>query len=265
MTHPYFDKARHPRVLAHRGLITAAGEDSGVWENTAVAFAAAHAAGVEYVETDCQVSADGDVVLFHDETLGRLIGDPRAVRDVRTRELRSIFADHGGLLTVAEALASFPQLRFNIDVKTDAATGLLGPILVDDTHRVLVTSFSDANRRATVAAVLRAGAALRPATSGGRRTIASLRALSSLRLSPARILRDVDALQIPERHAGLTVLTPALVRAAHRAGVEIHVWTVNEPDTMLRLARLGVDGIVSDRADLALATLHPVPGSRRAL
>jgi glycerophosphoryl diester phosphodiesterase len=265
VTHPYFAKARHPRVLAHRGLITAAGEDSGVWENTAASFAAAHAAGVEYIETDCQVTADGDVVLFHDATLDRLLGDPRAVRDVRTRELRTVFADHGGLLTVAEALASFPQIRFNIDVKTDAATGLLGPILVDHTHRVLVTSFSDANRRATVAAALRAGAAFRPATSGGSRTIASMRALSSLRLSPARILRDVDALQIPERRGVLKVLTPALLRAAHRAGVEVHVWTVNDPAAMLRLAGLGIDGVVSDRADLALATLHPPQGSQLAL
>lgn len=257
MTHPYFSKARHPRVLAHRGLITAAGEDSGVWENTAASFAAAHAAGVEYIETDCQVTADGDVVLFHDASLERLVGDPRAVREVRTRELRTVFADHGGLLTVAEALDSFPQIRFNIDVKTDAAIEPLGPILVEHTHRVLVTSFSDAYRRATIAAVLRAGAALRPATSGGSRTIVGLRALSSLRLSPARVLREIDALQIPERHGALTVLTPALLHAAHRAGAEVHVWTINDPEVMLRLARLGVDGIVSDRADLALSTLNP--------
>ena len=258
MTHPYFSKARHPRVLAHRGLITTAGGDSGVWENTAASFAAAHAAGVEYIESDCRVTADGDVVLFHDETLQRLVGDPRPVAEVRTRELRSIFADHGGLLTVAEALASFPQVRFNIDVKAEAASGLLGPILVDETHRVLVTSFSDAYRRKTLSAVLRAGAALRPATSGGSRTIAALRSLSSLRVSPARVLREVDALQIPERHGLVKVLTPALLRAAHRHGVEVHVWTVNEPEAMLRLAGLGVDGIVSDRADLALATLNPV-------
>ncbi|WP_136055814.1 glycerophosphodiester phosphodiesterase family protein [Microbacterium sp. K24] len=258
MTHPYFTKARHPRVLAHRGLITAAGEASGVWENTAASFAAAHAAGVEYIETDCQVTADGDVVLFHDATLDRLVGDPRAVREVRTRELRSIFADHGGLLTVAEALRSFPQIRFNIDVKTDAAAGLLGPILVDETHRVLVTSFSDANRRATVAAVLRAGAALRPATSGGLRTIATARGLSAVRLSPGRLLRDIDALQIPERRGVLTVLTPALLRAAHRVGVEVHVWTINDPEAMLRLTHLGVDGIVSDRADVALTALNPL-------
>ncbi|CAN7321902.1 glycerophosphodiester phosphodiesterase family protein [Microbacterium sp. UBA6741] len=257
MTHPYFSKTRHPRVLAHRGLITAAGEDSGVWENSAAAFAAAHAAGVDYIETDCQVTADGDVVLFHDTTLTRLSGDSRRVQDVRTRELRTLFSDHGGLLTVSEALASFPDVRFNIDVKTAAAVEPLGPILVDHTHRVLLTSFSDANRRAALASVLRAGAALRPATSGGSRTIASLRGASALHLSPARLLREIDVLQIPERYGALKVLTPALLGAAHRHGVEVHVWTVNDPEDMRRLVGLGADGIVSDRADLALKTLSP--------
>lgn len=257
MTHPYFTKTRHPRVLAHRGLITAVGGDSGVWENSAAAFAAAHAAGADYIESDCQVTADGDVVLFHDATLERLVGDPRAVREVRTRELRAVFADHGGLLTVGEALASFPDVRFNIDVKTAAAVEPLGPILAEHTHRVLVTSFSDANRRATLASVLRAGASMRPATSGGSRTIAELRALSALHLSPARVLRDIDALQIPERHGALKVLTPALLHAAHRHGVEVHVWTVNVPEDMRRLVASGVDGIVSDCSDVALATLTP--------
>lgn len=255
MTHPYFEKAAHPRVLAHRGLITTAGEDSGVWENSAAAFAAAHAAGAEYIETDCRMTADGDVVLFHDATLQRLVGVPRPVRDVRTRELAAIFADHGGLLTVAEALSAFPTTRFNIDVKTTEAAEPLGPILEDHTHRVLVTSFSDSDRRATIASVLRAGAALRPATSGGSRTIAAVRALSAVRVSPGRALRDIDVLQIPERHRGVKVLTPPLISAAHRRGVEVHVWTVNDADSMRRLVDAGVDGIVTDRADLALATI----------
>lgn len=255
MTHPFFAKARHPRVLAHRGLVTTAGEDSGVWENSAASFAAAHAAGAEFIETDCQITADGDVVLFHDATLDRLVGDSRPVSAVRTRELSTILADHGGLLTVADALASFPSTRFNIDVKTPAAADLLGPILADHAHRVLVTSFSDANRNATVAATLRAGAPLRPATSGGSRTIAAVRSLSALRLSPARAFREIDALQIPERQGVLKVLTPALLRSAHRHGVEVHVWTVNDVDVMTRLIASGVDGIVTDRADLAIAAL----------
>jgi glycerophosphoryl diester phosphodiesterase len=256
VTHPYFAKTRHPRVLAHRGLLTAAGEDSGVWENSAAAFAAAHAAGVEYIETDCHVSADGDVVLLQDPDLTRLNGDGRLVADIGTRELRDIFAEHGGLLTAREALEAFPGIRFNIDVKADAAAEPLGAIVAPHAHRVLVTSFSDARRHAAVAAALRAGAATRPATSGGARTIARVVALSALRLSPARLLRDVDALQIPERQRGIHVLTPALLRAAHRCDVEVHVWTVNEPHDMTRLIEAGVDGIVSDRADLALDVLR---------
>lgn len=264
MTHPYFEKARYPRVLAHRGLVTAAGEDSGIWENSAAAFAAAHAAGADFIETDCQVSADGDVVLFHDATLERLTGDPRAVREVRTRELEKMFASHGGLLTVAEALQLFPEARFNIDVKTDAAIEPLGSVLADHAHRVLVTSFSDARRRATIASVLRAGASLRPATSGGSRTIATVRGLSAARLSPTRTLRDVDALQIPEKQGALRVLTPALLRAARRHGVEVHVWTVNDPAAMQRLIAAGVDGIVSDRSDVALRTLSRQDPPRRS-
>lgn len=257
MTHPYFEKALHPRVFAHRGLVTAAGADSGMWENSAAAFAAAHAAGVEFIETDCQVTADGDVVLFHDETLVRLADDPRRVREVRTRELREIFSMHGGLLTVAEALSAFPTLRFNIDVKTAEAAEPLGAILADHTHRVLITSFSDARRRSALDAVQRAGASLRPATSGGVRTIAALRGLSALHLSPVRLLREIDALQIPERRGALRVLTPALLRAAHRQGVEVHVWTVNDVEDMTRLRDAGVDGIVSDHADVALDVLTP--------
>lgn len=255
MTHPYFEKARHPRVLAHRGLITAAGEDSGVWENSAAAFAAAQAAGAEYIETDCRVTADGEVVLFHDESLTRLNGDGRHVSAVSTRELQEIFSEHGGLLTVAQALASFPGTRFNIDVKTDAAAEPLGRIVAEYAERVLVTSFSDSRRRAALASALKAGAEIRPATSGGSGTIVALRGLSAAHLSPARLLRDIDAVQIPEKQGGLRILTPALLRAAHRHDVEVHVWTVNEPEDMTRLVALGVDGVVSDRAELALRTL----------
>ena len=258
MTHPYFLKARHPRVLAHRGLPTVAGGDSpsdAVWENTAASFAAAQAGGAEYIETDCQVTADGDVVLFHDETLTRLLADDRRVEDVRTGELAELLAPHGGLLTVAEMLDTLPETRFNIDVKTDAATAPLGRIIAPHAHRVLLTSFSDARRRRAVDAVLAAGAEMRPATSAGRGTMGLVRLLSALRLPGSHVLRDIDALQIPERYGPIRVLTPSLLRAAHRHDVEVHVWTVNDPDEMRRLIGQGVDGIVTDRADAALKTL----------
>lgn len=260
MTHPYFLGSRHPRVLAHRGLPTAPGENSlskadAVWENTAAAFAAAHAVGAEYIETDCRVTADGDVVLFHDETLTRLLSDDRTVAEVRTRELADLLAPHGGLLTVGEMLDMLPETRFNIDVKTDAATTALGAIIAPHAHRVLLTSFSDARRRSAVDAVLAAGADMRPATSAGRTSMMQVKLLNALRLPGAHALRGIDALQIPERYGPVRVLTPSLVRAAHRHGVEVHVWTVNDSDDMHRLIGQGVDGVVTDRADIAVHAL----------
>jgi glycerophosphoryl diester phosphodiesterase len=61
---------------------------------------------------------------------------------------------------------------------------------------------------------------------------------------------------VPERHRRVRILTPRLIAAAHRHGVEVHVWTVNDPAEMRRLIEMGVDGIVTDRADLALETLR---------
>lgn len=255
MTHPYFTGTRHPRVFAHRGLATSASRGTAVWENTAAAFAAAHAAGAEYIETDCRVTADSDVVLFHDETLARLLDDNRSVADVHTAELADLLAPYGGLLTVADMLDMFPEIRFNIDVKTDAAAPPLGAIIAPHAHRVLLTSFSDVRRARTVAGVLDAGAKVRPATSAGQQSTLRVRLLSMLHLSPARVLQGIDALQIPERYGPVQVLTPALLKAAHRHDVEVHVWTVNDPDDMHRLAASGVDGIVTDRPDIALKAL----------
>lgn len=252
MTHPYFLGSPTPRVFAHRGLASTNSEGPAVWENTAGAFAAAHAAGATYIETDCQVTADGDVVLFHDDSLTRLLGDPRRVGDVSTRELANLLAPYGGLLSVSEALAAFPTVRFNIDVKSDAAVEPIGRQIAAHTDRVLLTSFSDDRRRRAVDATLHAGAALRPATSAGQATIIRLRLATALHLSPARILRDIDAIQIPERVGPLRIATRALVRAVQKIGVEVHVWTVNDSADMHRLVALGVDGIVTDHADVAL-------------
>ncbi|WP_306341994.1 glycerophosphodiester phosphodiesterase family protein, partial [Escherichia coli] len=106
------------------------------------------------------------------------------------------------------------------------------------------TSFSDERRRAALAAARAAGAAVSPATSPGSRTVARLVAAHAvgLRGIVRRLLAGLDAVQIPERQGPVRVVTPGLVRAAHAAGVEVHVWTVNDPADMRRLLDLGVDG-----------------------
>lgn len=255
--HPWFAGAETPRVLAHRGLVTTDAADHGIVENSFAAVAAAHAAGAVYIESDCHLTSDGTVVLFHDDDLSRVTGDPRPVAEVTELELTELMSERGGLITLQQALESFPMTRFNLDVKAEGAAEAIGRLVAPHAERVLLASFSDARRRTALDAAEREGKGIRPATSAGTRTLARLLVavfLRSRRLA-ARALQDVDALQIPERQSGVRVLSARLLDYAHTNGVEVHVWTVNSPDDMLRLVGMGVDGIVTDHADLALATL----------
>ncbi|MFV0373279.1 glycerophosphodiester phosphodiesterase family protein [Microbacterium sp.] len=253
MTHAWFRGAASPRILAHRGFVPPDAE--GVAENSFAAVAAAHAAGADYVESDCRLTGDGVVVLAHDERLDRVLGDPRPVSTVTAAELEHLMADRGGLIRLEQALESFPTLRFNLDAKSDDVSAPMGRAIARHAERVLVSSFSDARRRVAVAAAHRSGGT--PAASGGRGTVANVLLAVALRSDRllSRVLRGIDALQIPERLRGVGLATPRLITAAHRHGVEVHVWTVNEPDEMARLLDLGVDGIVTDRCDLGLAVV----------
>jgi len=253
VSHPWFAAASTPRVLAHRGFVPR--DADGIAENTVAAFAAAHAAGATYVESDCHLTADGVVVFFHDDDLRRVTGDPRAIAEVRHSELEQIMADRGGLATTTEVLDAFPTLRFNLDVKAAAAAQPVGRAIAPHADRVLLTSFSDARRRRALDAARHLGG--EPATSAGRGTM--VRVLLALATGSQALvthaLRGVDALQVPERQGPLRIVTPRLLRAAHAAGVEVHVWTVNDRVDMDRLLDLGVDGLVTDRADIALAAV----------
>jgi glycerophosphoryl diester phosphodiesterase len=257
MTHPYFAGIPTPRVLAHRGLVTPADEAEGIADNSFAAVASAHAAGARYVESDCHLTSDGEVVLFHDPHLTRVTGDSRMIADVTLAQLEDLMADRGGLITLAQALEAFPETRFNLDVKAAGAAEKAGMLVAPHAERVLLTSFSDERRQTALAAAARVRPEQRPATSAGNGTM--IRFLRALLFRSdrgvARALEGVDALQVPESQYGIRVVSRRSVEAAHRNGVEVHVWTVNDPADMQRLVALGVDGIVTDRADVAMATL----------
>jgi glycerophosphoryl diester phosphodiesterase len=255
VTHPYLQHAQHPRVLAHRGLVAPDEGAAGAVENSFAALAAAHAAGATYIESDCHLTRDGQVVLFHDDDLRRVTGDPRGLRDVDLAELEDIMSGRGGLVTLAQALDAFPDTRFNLDVKAEDAAEPVGRLVASAAERVLLTSFSDRRRRAALEAARRERADLLPATSAGSATIVLLLAARMSKRLAARVLRGIDAVQIPERRGALRILSRRLISVVHAAGAEVHVWTVNDPDRMRRLSARGVDGIVTDRADLALAAL----------
>lgn len=250
--HPWFLASPTPRVLAHRGFVPPDAE--GVTENSLAAIAAAHGAGAVYVESDCHLTSDGLPVLFHDADLLRVTGDPRHISDVTARELELIMSDRGGLATLPQVFETFPTLRFNLDVKADAAAVPVGRAIARYAERALITSFSDERRLAALAAAAAVRPSARPATSGGSATVARLLRALLFRQNRAvsRVLNGIDALQVPERQGPIRIVSPRLRDALHAAGVELHVWTVNEPDDMIRLLASGVDGLVTDRADLAL-------------
>ncbi|GAA1818926.1 glycerophosphodiester phosphodiesterase [Agromyces neolithicus] len=244
MASEYFEPPA-PRALAHRGLAVDAPE------NTLLAFARAVAVGTQYIETDVHVSHDGVAVVAHDPTLERVAGRDVAVGQLTMAELRRIDLGHAqGFASLDEALDAFPDTRFNIDLKEDA---VVEPTVAAITRtraasRVLVTSFSDRRRRRVAAQLPDA------ASSAGSAGVLRFRLAASLgsRSATTRALRGARALQVPERAGIVRLVTPRIIETAHRVGVEVHVWTVNEPADMTRLLDLGVDGLVTDRVDLAL-------------
>ena len=245
---PYFAPSL-PRVFAHRGLATNAPE------NTLLAFSAAVNLGVQFVETDVHGSSDGVAVISHDPDLTRLAGIRSAVSDYSMDQLRRLDLGHGqGFSSLAEALDAFPETRFNIDIKSaDAVQPAVDAIRATNaTARVLVTSFSEARRLAAVCQLPDV------ATSTGARRFAAALAAGKLALRPTlwRVLAGVDCVQVPQTYGPIRITTAPMIARLHAAGVEVHVWTINDEKTMNELLDLGVDGLVTDRADLALGVLR---------
>ncbi len=244
MASGYFAPAG-PRVLAHRGLAIDAPE------NTLLAFAKAIAVGADYLETDVHASHDGAAVVAHDSTLDRVAGRSVAVGQLTMSELGRIDLGSGqGFPSLEATLDAFPDARFNIDVKEEAAVEptVAAIARTRSASRLLLTSFSERRRRRLARLVPEA------VTSVGGAGVLRFRIAAFLR-SPAsarRALRGGLALQIPERSGPLRLVTRQFVDLAHRVGAEVHVWTVNDPADMTRLLDLGVDGLVTDRADVAI-------------
>jgi glycerophosphoryl diester phosphodiesterase len=232
---PFLD--RPPLAFAHRG--GAADGD----ENTVAAFGRAVALGYRYLETDVHATADGVPVVFHDRDLRRLTGAPDLVGALRWADLATVRI--GGESTVPrldDVLAAWPSVRFNIDVKSDAAAAPVVSSIrrAGAPDRVLLASFSDARL-----AMLRRLAGPSTATSLGRRGVARVR-LASLVGVPVRLPPSVVAAQVPVRY----VVDRRFVTYMHRLGRQVHVWTIDDAAEMGRLLDLGVDGIMTDRLEI---------------
>jgi glycerophosphoryl diester phosphodiesterase len=209
------------------------------------AFAHAAALGFTHVETDVQATADGVAVIFHDDTLERMAGRPERIDRLTWAELGRVRLKGGGEVPRLDAvLDAFPGLFLNLEAKSDAAVEPMAQAIraAGALDRICVGSFSGA-RTARLRALLGEGLAWSPAHAGvARLWLAGW----GLPLTGPRF----PAVQVPVSFRGIPVVTHRFVAAAHRRGVQVHVWTVDEAAEMERLVDLGVDGLMSDRPTL---------------
>lgn len=266
-------------ALAHRGF------SLDGHENTLRAFRAAADLGYVWVETDVNTTSDGVVLAFHDPTLDRVTNTSGDISDVPWSDLDDVRI--GGtepLPTLGELLRALPEQHFNIDVKDESSVSALPQVLADEgaVDRVRVTSFSESRRRRTLASITRL-TGKRPLTSAGTTGCAGLTALSKMaqvtdRISPkiatsawsvltklwASKVAEFDTVQLPVTYeltlpggftVSVSVVNRKFVEVAHRVGVAVHVWTINEAEEMRRLLDIGVNGLVTDRADILARVL----------
>lgn len=251
--HPFLD--RHgPIGFAHRG-----GADNAP-ENTLAAFDVAVALGYVYLETDVHLTRDGVLVAFHDAHLDRVTDGSGAIAEldidaVEAADAGYAFTPDGGrshpfrgrgirVPRLEDLLECWPQVRVNIDPKSDASVVPLGALLdrLEAWDRVCMGSFSDRRLRR-----IRELSGRRACTSMGPHAVALARAAAAVGRVPRQ---HADCVQVPLRHGRIAVVTARFLRAAHRAGLPVHVWTIDDAATMHALLDLGVDGIMTDRPGL---------------
>ena len=241
----YLDSPR-PLAFAHRG--GAYHPDIEGLENTLAAFTHAVELGYRYLETDVHVTRDGVLLAFHDTVLDRVTDRTGSIAEATYAEVQqALIGGSEPVPTLAQLFDAFPTARFNIDIKSAGAVEALAAFIEerDAWDRVLVGSFS-----------ARRMEAFRRRTRGRVATSAHPLEVVAFLLSPsARLARLLTrgrpvALQIPHTRGPLTVASRGLVRRAHAAGVQVHVWTIDDPDEMNTLLDRGVDGIMTDRTDI---------------
>lgn len=250
---PFFKAAENkPEVIAHRG-------GAAQWPGeTVFAFEQAVALGVDVIEMDVHSTADDALVLIHNPTVDETTDGTGPVRKFSLKDLQKLDAGYRWsadgktfpfrgrgikVPTLEEVLERFPGRRMNIEIKQKepSIVGAVAEMLRKHKlrDRVLIASMSDG--------VLEEFRRVAPevATSAGGTELVKF--ILGSRLSPSSVKApDTDAIQVKSKFSFLPIMSSRVVRAAHRLGLPIHAWTVNDLADMRRVISLGVDGIITD-------------------
>jgi glycerophosphoryl diester phosphodiesterase len=230
-------------VTAHRGASTEAPE------NTIAALRRAMEAGADYAEIDVQHTKDREIVLLHDADLMRMGGDARRLENLALADLESIDlgrnfgAEFAGehAPTLAEAIDTVRgRMKLNIELKYNVPDpGLVSAVIEllrkeDFLDQAVITSLDYQ--------ALRQVMSIEPALKTGHIVTASV--------------GDVMKTEADFLSLNSAKTNAAQVRRAHAAGKEVHVWTVNDPEAMLRMIERGVDNIITDRPEMLVNVMR---------
>ena len=206
--------------------------------------------GCKFIETDVQVSSDGIPYIFHDETLTRLLNKNTVFSDLHSNEIDNlrIFDSHK-IPRLDEGSSTFPDMYFQIDVKTDEVVMPALEVIHQNNaeDRVCIASFNSA--RLSKVKNMYPDICL----SMGPNEVGKM-LLSSYGLYKKRY--QGDCLQVPMYYYGIKIVTKRFVDFVHSKGLKICVWTINDEKTFKKLIDIGVDGIITDKPKLLFEVLN---------
>ena len=235
---PFLDYP-YPIPFAHRG-------GAGVFpENTLPAFQNAVNSGYKYLETDVHSSKDGEVFAFHDDSLDRVTEHSGKISELTSKEISNIQIDNFAKIpTLLELLETFPEAKLNIDPKADSVVQPLTDLLkhTNSVSRVCIGSFSD-KRIKHIRKELGSGLCV---SAGPKKVVKFLAG----KFTFSKFKSDYHCLQVPQRSGPVRIITHDFVKRAHSRGLQVHVWTVDNPYEMNELLDLGVDGLMTDEPSI---------------
>ena len=223
-------------ALSHRG------NSYKYVENSFEAFKSVVDMGFEYIETDLRKTLDNEIVTFHDRDLKRLFNINLKVENLTFAEINKFFsAKNCKLLTLKETLINFPQTKFNIDLKSKEVIKETIKIVKElkAFERVCFASFNSSH---TDEVLTNSPSAV---VSMGMKDVAYFKFFNYLR-------KDSKILQVPLNWKGLNILNSKLIKKAKDKDLFVHVWTINDRESIIKLMDMGVNGIVTDKPELIM-------------